>query len=120
MIGLSVLLLAYAGFAALCAAMTKHQLETVGRTLLPREQRGLRAAGWAVLASAYGCAVIAAGWRFGSVLWVGALMAAGLMLTLNLPYRGRWAARAGLAALPLAGGLLIVAMGLRLLAITRV
>lgn len=110
MIHLSVLLLAYAGFAALCASMAKHQAETLGRTLMPREQRLLRAAGWAGLAAAYGCAVVAVGWRFGSVLWVGAIMAAGLTLTLNMPYRPRGVARAGVIAALVAGGFLSAAL----------
>ena len=108
MIHLSVLLLAYAGFAALCASMTKHQVETVGRALAPREQKALRAAGWAVLVAAYACAVVAAGWRFGSVLWVAAIMAGGLALTLNMPYRPRRVARAG-AASALAAVVLLLA-----------
>ncbi|MEW6390745.1 MAG: DUF3325 domain-containing protein [Pseudomonadota bacterium] len=109
MIHLAVLLLAYAGFVALCASMAKHQVETLGRTLMLREQRLLRAAGWAGLAAAYGCAVVAVGWRFGSVLWVAAIMVAGLALTLNMPYRPRGAARAGgVAALTAVGLLLLV------------
>jgi len=113
-IHLSVLPLAYAGFAALCASMAKHQVETLGRALVLREQRALRAAGWAGLVAAYACAVVAVGWRFGSVLWVAAIMAAGLALTLNMPYRPRGAARAGGVAALTAAGLLLSATVLAL------
>ncbi|MDP1617956.1 DUF3325 family protein [Phenylobacterium sp.] len=94
MILTAAFLLAYAGFAALCVSMTKHQVETVGRRLDVREQSLAKAGGAAGLAAAFACAVVAEGWRFGSVLWSGVIMLAALALALLLAYRPRTAARA--------------------------
>ncbi|WP_300574003.1 DUF3325 domain-containing protein [Phenylobacterium sp.] len=93
MILTAAVLLAYAGFAALCVSMTKHQVETVGRRLAPREQGLAKAAGASSLMAAFACTVVAEGWRFGSVLWSGLTMLAALALTLLLAYRPRTAAR---------------------------
>ncbi len=93
MILTAAFLLAFAGFAAFCVSMTKHQVETVGRRLAPREQTLAKAAGAAGLGAAFACAVLAEGWRFGPVLWSGLIMLAALGLTLLLAYRPRTAAR---------------------------
>ena len=93
MILTAAVLLAFAGFAALYVSMTKHQVETVGRRLAPREQTLAKASGGVALASALACAVAAEGWRFGPVLWSGIIMLAALSLTLLLAYQPRTAAR---------------------------
>lgn len=93
MILAAAFLLAYAGFAALCVSMTKHQIESMGRRLAAREQSLARACGAAGLGAAFACAVVAEGWRFGSVLWCGLIMLVALALTLWLAYRPRAAAR---------------------------
>lgn len=99
MIHLAVLLFAFAGFTAICVSMAKHQPETLGRKLSPRDQLGVRAGGWAALTGAYLCAVAARGWRFGSVEWCFAIIVAALLLVaLILPYRPKLAPRAGLGA----------------------
>lgn len=95
---IATLLFAFAGFTALCMAMTKHQPETLGRRLTLRDQTRLRLGGAAALAAAYACAVVAVGWKFGAVEWVGATMLGALALTLMLPYRPRWTVRAGIGA----------------------
>lgn len=87
MIALAAVLFAFAGFAALCASMAKHQPELVGRRLAAREQTSMRLAGSAGLALAFACAVAAQGLGFGAVLWTGIIMLAALVLTLLLPYR---------------------------------
>ncbi len=112
MIGLAALLFAYAGFAGICASMAKHQPDLLGRKLEPTRQTQIRWAGIAGLAAAYGCAVVASGWKFGSVQWVGAIVAAALAVTLLIPYRPRLAAQAApgaafVAAMLLASGLLV-------------
>lgn len=108
---LAVLLLAFAGFTAICLSMTKHQPETLGRKLEPTRQLQARISGWIALTLAYGCAVAGGGWKFGSVQWVGAIMLCALILVaILLPYRPRWAPRAGLGAAAL--GLLAAAFGL--------
>lgn len=93
MMHLATLLFAFAGFAALCLAMDKHQSELLGRRLARRRIRLLRCVAIATLAVAYACAVAVSGWRFGSVEWVGAIMIAALALTLLLPYRPLWIVR---------------------------
>lgn len=112
MIGLAALLFAYAGFSGICASMAKHQPELLGRKLDAPRQRQIRWAGIAGLAAAYACAVLASGWKFGSVKWVGAIMIAALALTLLIPYRPRLAAKiapgvAFVAAMLVASGLLV-------------
>lgn len=106
MIHLAALLFAYAGFVAICLSMAKHQADTLGRKLTPQEQRRLRIGGGLALGIAYASAVAASGWKFGSVLWIGAIMLAALCLTLILPYRPRWTAQAGAGA-ALVGGMLL-------------
>lgn len=96
MIGLSVLLLAFSGFTALCAAMTKHQLDLLGRRLSSRTSLQLRWGGGACLVAAFALAIADRGAAFGSVYWTGAIMIAALALTLLIPYRPQWARPAGL------------------------
>lgn len=95
---LAMLLFAYAGFVGICASMAKHQPELLGAKLEPLRQRQVRWGGAAALAAAYACAVLADGWKFGSVEWVGAISLAALTLTLVAPYRPRQAAQAGAGA----------------------
>ncbi|SEI71522.1 Protein of unknown function [Sphingomonas sp. OV641] len=90
---LATLLFAFAGFAALCLAMDKHQPDLIGHRLAATNVRGLRVAALAALAAAYASAAAVSGWRFGVVEWVGAIMIAALGLTLLLPYRPRWIVR---------------------------
>ena len=90
---LATLLFAFAGFAALCLAMDKHQPDLVGHRLAATNIRWLRGAAIAVLAAAYASAAAVSGWRFGVVEWIGAIMVAALGLTLLLPYRPRWIVR---------------------------
>ncbi|MFV0623598.1 DUF3325 domain-containing protein [Sphingomonas sp. ac-8] len=90
---LATLLFAFAGFTALCLAMDKHQLELLGARLGRSDTRLLRSAAVVALTAAYACSVAVAGWRFGSVEWVGAIMIAALAMTLILPYRPRWIVR---------------------------
>lgn len=106
MIHLAMLLFAYAGFVGICVSMAKHQPELLGRKLEPLRQRQVRWGGAAALAAAYACAVLADGWKFGSVEWCGAISLAALTLTLAAPYRPRQAAQAGAAA-ALVGAMLL-------------
>ncbi len=112
MIHIAVLLFAYAGFAAICGSMAKHQVELLGRKLEGQEPRRLRLAGSASLSAAYACAAYAKGWKFGAVEWFGAIMLAAVALTLLLAYRPRRAGQAApgaafVAAMLLASALLI-------------
>lgn len=87
--------LGYAGFAALCLSMEKHQMDLHGTARAgARRMRLWRWLGWSLLLIALLIASQAEGWARGPVLWLGALTAAGLPLTLGvLPYRPRWLAR---------------------------
>lgn len=98
MIALAALLFAFAGLAAVCASMAKHQPELAGRKLIAWEQRALRLTGAGGLALAFACAVAGQGAGFGAVLWTGDVMLAALALTLLLPYRPTAARRAAAGA----------------------
>ncbi|MCD7099628.1 DUF3325 domain-containing protein [Stenotrophomonas sp. MMGLT7] len=81
--------LCFSGFAALCLAMEKHQLELYGKDRAsPQRMRLWRALGWTLLAAAFALAVLADGWNIGPVAWLGGLTVAGALLGLGLlPYR---------------------------------
>jgi hypothetical protein len=103
-----MLLFAFAGFAALCLAMDKHQPELIGSRLTGTNKRLLRCSAIAVFTAAYASAVAVAGWRFGFVEWVGGIMIAALVLTLLIPYRPRWIVRMAVGGS--LGGVLICAV----------
>ena len=111
MIHLAALLFAYAGFVAICLSMAKHQPEILGRKLTPKEHQQLRIGGPLALGVSYASAVAASGWKFGSVLWIGAIMLAALSLTLLLPYRPKWTAPVGAGA-AFVGGMLLASAAL--------
>lgn len=100
------LALAFSGFAALCLAMEKHQMELYGaRRATPARRRQLRAVGWLLLGAAFACCVAAAGWSVGPVLWLGSLTASAALLALGLlPYRPRLIVPLALLAPPLGLG----------------
>lgn len=83
--------LCYAGMAALCLGMDRHHRQVWSR-IAPRLQRGLRVAGWLLLAVALWPCIRAWGGSVGVVVWFGLLSAAALLLVLLLPYRPRGAA----------------------------
>ncbi len=96
--------LAYAGYCGLCLAMNRHHGEVFGAPPAPDRARLLRIGGWVGLAASLGLCVAARGFALGAVLWIGLLVAAGLLLVLLLPYRPRLGAALALG-IPL-GGLL--------------
>ena len=98
MIGIGVLLLAFSGFSALCAAMARHQPELLGRRLPASACLTLRRGGGGVLLAALGLAVWRLGAGIGAVYWFGAAMISSLILTVLIPYRPSWAGPAGLVA----------------------
>ena len=73
-------------FLLFALATDTHHLRQLGRRPLPLLKRGLRGGAWAVLAAAFGAAVMARGWVYGPLLWAGAVMlGAGVAyLALNL------------------------------------
>ncbi|UBB27089.1 DUF3325 domain-containing protein [Pseudoxanthomonas beigongshangi] len=84
--------LAYAGFAALCLSMEKHQMDLHGAARAGTgRMRQWRWLGGSLLALALLVAGQAEDWARGPVIWLGAMTAAGLSLALGvLPYRPRW------------------------------
>lgn len=102
---LAVLMFAFAGFTALCAAMGKHQFELLGERLPAARRDRLRLLGWIGLALALACSVSTGDWRFRTVEWVGAIMLGALALTLLITYRPRWARPAAVTAGGLAAAL---------------
>lgn len=88
---LAVLALAHLGLGCLSLAMQRHHGEVFGRgaALTRASQLQLRVAGWLLLASAYALAVSHFDWGVGSVLWLGTLTLAGLLLILLMAYLPR-------------------------------
>ncbi|MBN6150142.1 DUF3325 domain-containing protein [Xanthomonas sp. AmX2] len=97
------LALSFSGFAALCLAMEKHQLELYGpRRASPQRMRQLRLAGWLALGAALALCVSDRGWAIGPVLWLGTLTASAVLLAFGLlPYRPRIIVPLAFAAPPL-------------------
>lgn len=86
---LSVALIGYAGFAALCLAMDKHASELLGRKPGKAALCGLRIGGWALLLVSLVVAVQMRGWAHGLVEWIAVLMAGVTLWVFGLPYRPR-------------------------------
>jgi hypothetical protein len=84
--------LAFSGFIALCLGMEKHQMDLYGAARAPATtMQRIGWAGWALTAAAFLAAVLARGWAVGTVLWLGAMTLAGIVITYGLlPYRPRW------------------------------
>ncbi|WP_028696564.1 DUF3325 domain-containing protein [Pseudomonas cremoricolorata] len=102
---LSVALLGYAGFAALCLAMEKHFKELLKHSPRGVHLRSLRWAGWALLLASLVLAVHLRGWAHGLVEWIALLMAGVTLWVFMLPYRPRWLL--GLAAVSVVLGPLL-------------
>ncbi|BBH48010.1 DUF3325 domain-containing protein [Pseudomonas sp. KU43P] len=106
---LSVALIGFAGFAALCLAMDKHFTELLGRKPGPGQLRLLRCVGWLLLAFSLVLAVQLRGWASGLVEWTAVSMAGATLWVFGLPYRPRL--MLGLAAVSLVLGPLLAVVG---------
>ncbi len=60
-----------------------------GHTLMPSRQLQLRVAGWLLLTCSYSLTVSQFDWGVGSVLWLGTLTLAGVLLVLLMAYLPR-------------------------------
>lgn len=81
MIHLASLIVAFAGFVMLCAAMQRHQAEIVGTKLTPVMGRRLRLGGAGLLLAGWLIDAIGLGWAIGSVTALGHFtLAAGLAI----------------------------------------
>ncbi|KHL74367.1 membrane protein [Pseudomonas putida] len=106
---LSVALIGFAGFAALCLAMEKHFSDLLGRKPAIGQLRSLRIAGWSLLLASLLLSVHLGGWAHGLVEWVAVLMAGMTLWVFALPYQPRLLL--GLAATSLVLGPLLVISG---------
>lgn len=102
---LSIALMGFAGFAALCLAMEKHFSDLLGRKPGRGQMRSLRLAGWLLLLVSLVLSVHQRGWAHGLVEWVAVLMAGVTLWVFGLPYQPRLLL--GLAALSLVLGPLL-------------
>ncbi|MNG74415.1 hypothetical protein D3C76_1024090 [compost metagenome] len=107
---LSIALMGFAGFAALCLAMDKHFSDLLGRKPAPTQLRALRLTGWLLLVMALVVAVHLRGWAHGLVEWIAVLMAGVTLWVFALPYRPRLLL--GLAAASLVLGPLLAVLAL--------
>ncbi|HDS1681864.1 TPA: DUF3325 domain-containing protein [Pseudomonas putida] len=105
---LSVALIGFAGFAALCLAMEKHFSELLKRKPGPGQLRGLRIGGWLLLMLSLVLAVHWRGWAHGLVEWIALLMAGVTLWVFGLPYMPRLLL--GLAAVSLVLGPLLTVL----------
>lgn len=106
---LSVALIGFAGFAALCLAMEKHFSDLLGRKPAVGQLRRLRMAGWLLLLASLLLSVHLRGWAHGVVEWVAVLMAGVTLWVFALPYQPRLLL--GLAGISLVLGPLLVISG---------
>ncbi|MFJ4155747.1 DUF3325 domain-containing protein [Pseudomonas sp. NPDC089752] len=102
---LSIAMIGYAGFAALCLAMDKHFSDLLGRKPVPGQLRGLRLVGWLLLLVSLVLSVHQRGWAHGVVEWIAVLMAGVTLWVFGLPYQPRLLL--GLAAVSLVAGPLL-------------
>lgn len=106
---LSVALIGFAGFAALCLAMEKHFNDLLGRKPAAGQLRSLRVAGWSLLLASLALSVHLRGWAHGVVEWVAVSMAGVTLWVFALPYQPR--VLLGLAAISLIVGPLLILSG---------
>jgi hypothetical protein len=111
---LTCFVLAYCGLGAISSTMDRHCGHWYGRGSEPSNRSRLRMTllGWSGIAASFVAAVASDGWHIGPVLWLGALTASALVLTLLLHYAPRHALTLPIAAQLMA--LLSVSLGLTL------
>ena len=87
----AIFMLGYLGFSALSLSIQRHYGEIFGRhKVLSRTQNlWLRLLGWLLIAFSYAVSIASQGWGVGSVMWLGMLMLAGLLLVLMTAYLPR-------------------------------
>lgn len=105
---LSIALIGFAGFAALCLAMEKHFNDLLKRKPGAGQLQALRVGGWLLLMLSLVLSVQWRGWAHGLVEWVALLMAGVTLWVFGLPYMPR--ALLGLAAISLVLGPLLAVL----------
>ncbi|MGA7438156.1 MAG: DUF3325 domain-containing protein [Luteibacter sp.] len=78
------LLAALAGFAALSLGMSRHQRDILGRILSAGRTKGLKIAGWVLLAVSWAAAIASDGAALGSVYWIGVLTFGALVVAFSV------------------------------------
>ena len=84
MIHILLFLLAFSGFAMLCAARDRHQRDMLGRKLPAGTAARMRRGGLFLLLLAYPVAGLALGWGYGAIEWFGQLSGGALLTVLLL------------------------------------
>lgn len=89
MIHLLLVIVAMLSFGALMHGLPRHQGPLLHRMLPPQASRRLRAAGWAGLALGYTLAILAFGWGYGTLVWLGACTLGLVSVILHLSFRSQ-------------------------------
>lgn len=87
MIHLLLLLVAALSFSALMHGLPRHQGPLLHRMLPRQASRRLRIAGWAGIALGTALAVLAVGWGYGLIVWLGACTLGATAAVLHLAFR---------------------------------
>lgn len=83
------ILLAFSGFVMLALAMKRHQRAMIGRQLSDRERRVARTGGSVVIIASLSLAMVALGFAYGAIAWLGHLSVAGWAVVTMLIWRTR-------------------------------
>lgn len=81
---LACVLCALLGFAALSMGMSRHQRDVLGKALPATTTRGMKFAGWLLLATSWAAGIASDGAALGSVYWLGALTFAALVVAFSV------------------------------------
>lgn len=92
--------LSYNGLLFCCLAMSKHYRHVFSHAPTGTRRLLFKMTGWLMLIGSFVTSVMANGWSFGPVEWIGGLAVTGLMLVFLLPYAPRVAALFGLVIIP--------------------
>ena len=87
MIHLLLFLVAALSFSALMHGLPRHQGPLLHRTLPRQANRRLRIAGWTGIALGTALAMLAFGWAYGLVVWLGACTLGAVASVLHLAFR---------------------------------
>lgn len=87
MIHVLLLLVALLSFGALMAGLPRHQGPLLHRMLPAQASKRLRVMGWIGLTLGYALAILAFGWGYGTLVWLGACTLGLLAVILLLAFR---------------------------------
>ena len=84
---LSILTFTYLALGCMALAMFSHFRDSFKRSSTTIQSRGLYWAGWAILVLSYYAGISSLGFAYGSILFIGILSFAGLLVILTASYR---------------------------------